>query len=123
MNVDPNGRALPLVIAACIAEPWCIGPIMAAAAYMCSPEKPEPLISLRPPQISVPPFLSEKSGAGRNDPHGDGGREEGKRAKQLNDLQEQLKTATQKERGKIQATIKNIKEIIARKKRGETHWR
>ncbi len=56
-------------------------------------------------------------------PHGDGGRELKKTEKQIEELEEQLKTATGTERKKIKSKIQRIKKSAKKKKKGTTHWR
>lgn len=63
--------------------------------------------------------LGIKEGAGRNDPHG---REPGDaQQRQLANYMERLQTATGRDRTKLENKIKNIKEDMARKRRGESH--
>jgi hypothetical protein len=61
--------------------------------------------------------------AGRNDPHGDGGRAQTKAEKQVEELKEQLKTQTGKEAKQTKQKIKNIEKSAAKDKKGETHWK
>ena len=56
-------------------------------------------------------------------PHGDGGRALSKAEKQINDLNDRLKTAVGKEKKMIQKKIENIQRTAEKKAKGETHWR
>jgi RHS repeat-associated protein len=56
-------------------------------------------------------------------PHGDDGRALTKTEKQIQALEEQLKTAKGTERDKIKTKIRNIKKSAQKKKKGETHGR
>ena len=66
---------------------------------------------------------ANRSGAGPNDPHGDGGRAEEKANKQIEDLLNKLKNASGREAKKIKQKIKNLRKDAQKKKKGETHGR
>ncbi|WP_426381352.1 RHS repeat domain-containing protein [Desulfosporosinus sp. SYSU MS00001] len=59
----------------------------------------------------------------KSERHGDGGRALDKAQKQIQILEEQLKTATGREADKIRQKIKNIERTAKGKAKGETHWR
>ena len=61
--------------------------------------------------------------SGKNEKHGDGGRALSKVETQLNQLKDQLKDATGKEKKQIQQKIKNIQETARQKAKGEEHSR
>jgi Pretoxin HINT domain len=63
-------------------------------------------------------------GAGRNDPHGDGGRAMTKAEARIAELEAQIKPGMPRaERVRIENTIKNIRQNAARAAKGETHGR
>ncbi|WP_167369241.1 RHS repeat-associated core domain-containing protein [Pseudovibrio denitrificans] len=67
-------------------------------------------------------FPSEaRSGAGKNDNHGDSGREAGKREKQIQDLIDAIANSTGREKKRLKDKLRNIQEDIKRKAKGETH--
>ncbi|MBK8502538.1 MAG: hypothetical protein IPL46_10160 [Saprospiraceae bacterium] len=61
--------------------------------------------------------------AGKNDPHGDGGRTVDKVQDQIEQLQKQAQTSTGRAKKQIQQKIKNLRRDAAQKKKGETHHR
>lgn len=61
--------------------------------------------------------------AGKNDPHGDGGRALEGADKQIEALQKQMEGASKKVKQKIKNKIKNIREVAQKAKKGETHHR
>ncbi len=66
------------------------------------------------------PF-KKRTGAGKNEAHGDGGRAAIKAEQQLADLKTQLKTANKRDAKKIKQKIQNIQKDIQRKRKGENH--
>ncbi|ODB35615.1 hypothetical protein BB427_03165 [Pseudoalteromonas sp. BMB] len=66
------------------------------------------------------PF-KKRTGAGKNEAHGDGGRAAIKAEQQLADLKMQLKTANKRDAKRIKQKIKNIQKDIERKRKGENH--
>ncbi|SEW36240.1 RHS repeat-associated core domain-containing protein [Chitinophaga sp. YR573] len=65
----------------------------------------------------------EKSTNGKNEKHGDSGRAKTKAEKQIDQYQEQLKTATGSEKDKIKQKIKNVTRDAAKKAKGVEHSR
>jgi hypothetical protein len=61
--------------------------------------------------------------SGKNEKHGDGGRALNSSEKRIQELEEQLKTASRKEREKILKKIEHIKKDATNKKKGEEHSR
>ena len=59
----------------------------------------------------------------RGMPHGDSGREMKKVQARIKELKEEMKTATVKEKKKLQKKIQRLLEDASNKERGETHWR
>lgn len=65
--------------------------------------------------------MSQASDSGKNERHGDGGRELTKSEKQIEALESQLNGATRKERQKIEQKIRNIRQSAQKAKKGEEH--
>lgn len=65
----------------------------------------------------------KRQGASKNDPHGDGGHESGKRQNQLEELKKQMEGATKKERQRLKDKMRRIKKDMDRKRKAETHSR
>jgi hypothetical protein len=67
---------------------------------------------------------SDKEGVtGKNEKHGDGGRALTKAEKQIQQLEEQVKTAKGTEKARIKKKIQNITQDALRKRKGEEHSR
>jgi len=66
---------------------------------------------------------SSRSGSGKNERHGDGGRAKEKGSKQIDKLKDQAKNATGRDKKKIEQKIKNIQKDADKKAKGEEHSR
>ncbi len=64
----------------------------------------------------------KKTGAGKSDPHGDGGRAIKKAQKRVKELERQMEGTSKKQKKRIKKKIQKIIQDAQKKRKGETHW-
>ncbi|HEY0609425.1 MAG TPA: hypothetical protein VGD35_07205, partial [Chitinophaga sp.] len=74
-------------------------------------------------QVNSENANNKSSTSGKNEKHGDGGRAMTKAERQIQQYQEQLKTATGNERKKLDVKIRRVRQDAEQKAKGEEHSR